>query len=200
MGSKIITIGREYGSGGHKVGQILAQKLMIPYYDNELIYLAAQKGDIDQQRFAPYDEKKYNPLLFEVNYSGNENVIPGLSMSETLYDLQSKVIKDIADITNAVIVGRCADYVLRNSTAKVISVFIGAPMEKRIERIKALEGFDEKAAAALIKKKDKKRKSYYEYYTNKKWGEPESYEFFFDSSKMDLNEIANQIEKVYNDR
>lgn len=200
MGNKIIAIGREYGSGGHKVGQILAQKLMIPYYDNELIYLAAQKGGIDQQRFAPYDEKKYNPLLFEVNYSGNENVIPGLSMSETLYDLQSKVIKDIADITNAVIVGRCADYVLRNSKAKVISVFIGAPLENRIERVKALEGFDEKAAATMIKKKDKKRKSYYEYYTNKKWGQPESYELFFDSSKMDLNEIANQIAKVYNDR
>lgn len=200
MGNKIIAIGREYGSGGHKVGQILAQKLMIPYYDNELIYLAAQKGGIDQQRFAPYDEKKYNPLLFEVNYSGNENVIPGLSMSETLYDLQSKVIKDIADITNAVIVGRCADYVLRNSKAKVISVFIGAPLENRIERVKALEGFDEKAAATMIKKKDKKRKNYYEYYTNKKWGQPESYELFFDSSKMDLNEIANQIAKVYNDR
>ncbi|MDD3240753.1 MAG: cytidylate kinase-like family protein [Lachnospira sp.] len=197
MGNKVITIGREYGSGGHKVGQLLAEKLGIPYYDNELIYLAAQKGGIDQQRFAPHDEKKYNPMLFEVNYSGNENVVQGLSMSETLFDLQSKVIKDIAATTDAVIVGRCADSVLKDSDATVISVFIGAPFEARVARTMNIEGFGEKETQAITKKKDKKRKTYYEHYAKKTWADPASYDLYFDSSKEDLNTIAEKIVEVY---
>lgn len=197
MGNTIITIGREYGSGGHRVGQILAEKLGIPYYDNELIYLAAQKGGVDRQRFAPHDEKTHNPMLFEVNYSGNENVVQGLSMSETLFDLQSQVIKDIAHMTNAVIVGRCADFVLKDSDARVISVFIGAPVQKRIERICVVKGVDEREARLDIKKKDEKRKAYYEFYTKKQWGAAESYMKYFDSSQMDFNAIADEIIKEY---
>lgn len=194
----IITIGREFGSGGHKVGQILADKLNIAYYDNELITLAAKRGELDEQKLNKFDEKKHHPYFYEINYEGNQNVKKGESVSDTLYQLQKDVILDIAQKQDAVIIGRCADFILKSAGIKTLSVFIAAPLEQKIRRTMTIEGLDEKTVLSLTKKKEKTRKSYYEKYTGKKWGKPESYDLYFDVSCFeDLNRIAEKIIEAY---
>ena len=104
--SKIITIGREFGSGGHVAGQLIADKLGIPYYDNELISMAIKHGGITHGRpLDKFDEKKFNPFLFESNYYGNENAPKGEPMEEVLFKLQRDVIIDIANNGPAIIIG-----------------------------------------------------------------------------------------------
>lgn len=190
-----ITIGREFGSGGHKIGQMLADLLGIAYYDNELILLAARKGEMLAEKLERYDEKKTNPFLYEINYGGNENVTKGKSMEETLFELQSAVILELAEQKSAVFVGRCADYVLKKAGYRnVLSVFISAPLDYRIARTKAIEELDEKTVRTMTKKKDARRRKYYELHTGKKWGAPESYDLFFDSSDFgSLYEVAESL-------
>lgn len=198
MEYRMITIGREFGSGGHKVGQIISQKLNMAYYDNELITLAAKRGDLEETRLRKFDERKHHPYFYEINYDGNENVTKGESISDTLYQLQKDVILDIASKQNAIIVGRCADYILKNAGIPTLSVFIAAPFEERIQRTMAIQGLDEKTVVSLTKKKEKARKSYYERHTNQKWGKPESYDLYlYTENYKDLNEIADRIIEAY---
>lgn len=198
MAHHMITIGREFGSGGHKVGQILSEKLNMAYYDNELITLAAKRGNLLEERLRKFDEKKHHPYFYEVNYDGNEHVTKGESISETLYQLQKDVILDIASRQDAIIVGRCADYILKNAGIPTLSVFIAAPLEQRIERTMSIQGLAEKTVIALTKKKEKARKSYYERHTKQKWGDPENYDlYFYTENYNDLNEIADRIAEAY---
>ena len=198
MEYRMITIGREFGSGGHKVGQIISQKLNMAYYDNELITLAAKRGDLEEKRLSKFDERKHHPYFYEINYEGNENVTKGESISDTLYQLQKEVILDIASKQNAIIVGRCADFILKNAGIPTLSVFIAAPFEERIQRTMAIQGLDEKTVVSLTKKKEKARRSYYERHTKQKWGSPESYDlYFYTENYKDLNEIADRIVEAY---
>lgn len=193
----IIAIGREFGSGGHKIGQMVADRLGIPYYDKELLALAAEYGNIDMAEFERHDEKKHNNFLFEVNYSGNERVEKGKSKEETLYQLQKKVILDIADTRDAVIVGRSADDILKKAGKNVIRVFVSAPEQYRIKRTMELENLDEKTTSSLLRKKDKARRAFYEQRTGLAWGEASHYDLYFDTSERSFNEIADQIIKEY---
>lgn len=197
MGHVVITIGREFGSGGHKIGQLLAVKLGIPYYDRELLMLSAQRGGLDEKKLEKYDEKKHNPYLYEVNYEGNAYAQKGVSVQDALFALQSEIIREIGENMDAVIVGRCADAVLREAGIKTVSVFVAAPFEMRVKRTMELEEIDEKTAAAMTRKKDKRRKQYYESRTGKRWGVPESYDMYFDAGKQSPEEIAEQIVQMY---
>ncbi len=199
--STIITIGREFGSGGHIVGEMLSQELGIPYYDNELIAMAVDYGEI--QRGHPldkFDEKKTNPWLFEVNYTGNEHAPKGESMEEVLFKLQQDVMKDIAAKGNAIIVGRCADKILKEAGHTVISVFVAASMEQRTERIMHKYDVEEAKAISIIKKRDKRRKSFYEFHTGKEWGNPKTYDYYFHTDDLSLLEITNEIVRIYEGR
>ena len=183
----VITIGRKFGSGGHVVGELLATALQIPYYNNELINLAAKRGELDKKDMEKFDEKKSNPFLFEGNFAGNQYAPKGEPMEDVLFKLQSDVIKNIANKSDAVIIGRCADFVLEEKDGylpeiNVLSVFIDAPMEQRIERVKSYFDFDDDQASKLIKKK---------------WASKESYEYFFDSSEMSINDIAREVKNIY---
>ena len=198
----IITIGRKFGSGGHVVGELLATALQIPYYNNELINLAAKRGELDKKIMEKFDEKKSNPFLFEGNFAGNQYAPKGEPMEDVLYKLQSEVIKNIANKSDAVIIGRCADFVLEEKDGyqpeiNVLSVFIDAPLENRIERVKSYFDFDDEQAQKLIKKRDKQRKAYYESHTKRKWASKESYEYFFDSSEKSINDIAREVKNIY---
>lgn len=198
----VITIGRKFGSGGHVVGELLATALQIPYYNNELINLAAKRGELDKKDMEKFDEKKSNPFLFEGNFAGNQYAPKGEPMEDVLFKLQSDVIKNIANKSDAVIIGRCADFVLEEkdgylSEINVLSVFIDAPMEQRIERVKSYFDFDDDQASKLIKKRDKQRRAYYESHTKRKWASKESYEYFFDSSEMSINDIAREVKNIY---
>lgn len=198
----IITIGRKFGSGGHVVGELLSTALQIPYYNNELINLAAKRGELDKKIMEKFDEKKSNPFLFEGNFAGNQYAPKGEPMEDVLYKLQSEVIKNIANKSDAVIIGRCADFVLEEKDGyqpeiNVLSVFVDAPLESRIERVKSYFDFDDEQAQKFIKKRDKQRKAYYESHTKRKWASKESYEYFFDSSEKSINDIAREVKNIY---
>ena len=123
MAHKIITISRQFGSGGREIGMLVAERLGIKCYDKELIAMAAEHGDLEYKRLRKLDEKTDNPWYYEVIYDGNHNVSKGKTASVVLFNLESAVIKNIARTEDAVIVGRCADYILKDTDTKLLTVF-----------------------------------------------------------------------------
>ncbi|MCJ7836197.1 cytidylate kinase-like family protein [Cuneatibacter sp. NSJ-177] len=188
MSRKIITVGRQFGSNGRAIAKLLAENLGIKFYDKELIEMAAEKAGIHPEQFAAVDEKGANPWLYAGNQVQNypNSMLP---INDVLFDIQSQVIRELADREECVIVGRAADYVLKDHK-DVQSIFIYSPMEARLETVKARFQIDEKEARAKIRKKDKERKYYYNYYTDGGWGEAESYHLTIDSSRYGIEETA----------
>lgn len=134
MASKIICIGREFGSGGHEIAVRAAERLGIKVYEKNLVHLACQYGDLAVKTLESSDEKATNPYLFQTMHEGNYHVARGLPTSEVLYKLQSHEIRRIAKSESCIFVGRCADHVLKGMDAQVLSVFVSAPVEDRIRR------------------------------------------------------------------
>ena len=192
MGKVVITIGRQFGSGGHKIGEYLSNRLGLSYYDNELILLAAQRGDLKIEHVEEMDEMIQNPFLFEQQ----ETVVED-SMEETIFQLQQEVIRQIAEKEDAVFVGRCADEALRKAGHRVLSIFISAPLSQRIARTCRLQGISKEECEALTERKDSSRKAYYEKHTGRKWGVPENYDLYYDTSKNDIAYIIVDIIKKY---
>lgn len=192
MGKVVITIGRQFGSGGHKIGEYLSNRLGLSYYDNELILLAAQRGDLKIEHVEEMDEMIQNPFLFEQQ----ETVVED-SMEETIFQLQQEVIRQIAEKEDAVFVGRCADEALRKAGYRVLSIFISAPLSQRIARTCRLQGISREECEALTERKDSSRKAYYEKHTGRKWGVPENYDLYYDTSQNDIAYIIVDIIKKY---
>ncbi|MDL2259052.1 cytidylate kinase-like family protein [Eubacteriales bacterium OttesenSCG-928-K08] len=197
MAGTIIAISRQFGSGGREIGLAVAHQLGIPCYDKELIALAAKHGELDQTRLADFDEKKESPWLYSVLYEGNDNVAKGEPVSAVLFKLQSEIIRTIAQTENAVIIGRCADHILRDSGAKLLTVFIAAPFDERVKRKMELEQLDQKHTEALVRKTDKQRRLYYQSNTNWRWGDASHFDLYFDSCTNSKDEIVNQIVNSY---
>ena len=187
----IITIGREFGSGGREIGKTLADDYGIPYYDKELLSRAAKDSGICEEVFESHDEKPTSSFLyslvmesFSMNYmSSNYSEVP---ITQKIFLAQFDAIKKIANEGPCVIIGRCADYALENHD-NLLSVFIHAPMDERIKRVVRDFGFDEHKAKDTIIKTDKRRASYYNYYSNKTWGKSSSYHLSIDSSTLGIN-------------
>ncbi|MDO5133120.1 MAG: cytidylate kinase-like family protein [Eubacteriales bacterium] len=192
MEKVMITIGRQFGSGGHKIGEYLSNRLGMSYYDDELILLAAQEGDLNVEHIQAMDEMIQNPFLYEKHGTEVED-----TMEETVFQLQQEVIRQIAEKESAVFVGRCADEALRKAGHKVLSVFIAAPMPQRVARTCRLQGLPEEECRELTERKDSARKAYYEKHTGRKWGVPESYDLYYDTSKNDIAFIIVDIIKKY---
>lgn len=193
----VITIGRQFGSGGRAIGQKLAQKLNIPFYDKELISLAAKESGTDPDIFKDIDETATNSLLYALSmgvYSfGNGALAMGdLPVNDKLYILQHQIIKELAAKGPCVIVGRCADYVLKDH-ANCINIFIHANIEHRKKRAIGAHEIDEKRAEHIINKTDKTRANYYSFYTGQKWGMPQNYDLCIDSSKLSDEQIVDLI-------
>ena len=188
----VITIGREFGSGGHEIGMKLAEKLGIKCYDKELLELAAKESGLCEELFASQDEKPTNSFLYSLvmdTYSlGYTNSYVDMPINHKVFLAQFDAIKKLAERESCVIVGRCADYLLRIKP-DCRCVFITAPLEKRIRTISARTGLDAKAAKQLIKKVDKQRKYYYENYTDRKWGKHHGYDLCLDSSRLTKEQI-----------
>ena len=180
----IINVGRSFGSGGGYVGQAIASKLGIPFYDNELISKAAQ-------------ESGYSPSIFEGgekkrSASGRMSYLDNTYMNDDiLFKVQSDVIRKIGEGGDAVIIGRCADYILRDLPC--LNVFVTGPEEYRIERIVKNEGISEEEAEKLIRKKDRIRETYYNYYTMGSWGSASNYHLCVDSSVLGIEGTADYI-------
>ena len=185
----VINIGRQFGCGGLEVARVLGQKLEIPVYDNELITKAAQESGFSAALFKESDETRTSFSFrnwFGVNSSNDYTSQGGL------FKIQSDTIKSIAEQGSAIIVGRCADYILRGNK-NTLNVFLTASEESRMERISRREGISKEKAEEMLKKKDKERADYYNYYTFGNWGVASTYDLCLDSSKIGIEGTADLI-------
>ena len=196
MQKKIVTISRQYGSGGRYIGKKLSEKLGIPCYDEKLIDMVAKESGFAQDFVAEKGERMTGSLLFNIasslSYANNVFSGNGVSLQDEIYFIQNKIIKDLAEKGSCVIVGRCADYAL-SEYKDCFSVFVHADTDWRINRLSQKHNKTAKEAKDMINKTDKSRSSYYNYYTNKKWGAASSYNLCVDSSKLGIDGAAKAI-------
>lgn len=194
MSNRIITINRMFGSNGRVIGKALAEELGIKFYDKELIELASQEKQIPFDEFAKVDERKASqwrfPIDHEIQMDPEFHFIP---MNDVLYDIQRKIILSLADKEDCVIVGRCANHILKDKT---LSIFIYAPFEYRVQNVVARTGREEKSARKLVKRMDKERRSYYEYFTDHKWMDLSQYQLCIDSSRFSKEQILKMIKEA----
>lgn len=188
----VISIGRQFGSGGREIGKELARLMGIAYYDRELIQEAAKESGIDPQFFEQADETAPTNLRHALLGWSAFNYAGGLC-NENMFKLQADVIRHIAETRSCVIVGRCADYILREHP-RCFTVFIHADMRDRIARIRQHEPqLSEKEAADKAVKTDKKRAGYYNFYSDKEWGVTTTYDLSVNSSVLGSLETAALI-------
>ena len=193
MGHRVICIGRQFGSGGHEIAVRTAERLGIRVYERELLHLARKYGELSAKLMESSDERATNPYLYQGVYEGNYHVIRGLPTSEVLFALQSHEIKRIAEEEDCVFVGRCADFVLRDSDAQLLRVFVSAPEGQRIRRKMELECLSLSKAKRLVTKMDKQRRKYYEGYTGQVWGDPHNYDLNIDTSVIPISQAVELI-------
>ena len=169
MNLPVITISREYGSGGRAIGEKLAKELGIPFYNKELILMAAKESGLSEEYIKKTEQMKSTSFLYGL-YMGAQ----ALPMNDQIFLVQSKIIREIAEEGPCVIVGRCADYILRERN-DLLNVFIHAPLAFRAERAKTVYGKDAGNMEDFVKKQDKKRASFYNYFSQNKWGDARHY-------------------------
>ena len=199
MEKKIITISREFGSGGRTVGRLVAQKLGIPFYDKELVEQISLESGFAPNFVEEHGEHAPGKSLFAYAFApqGVPGVMNGLSTSDFLWNIQCNVILQLADKGPCVIVGRNADYILKDRE-DALHVFIHANDEFRKERIVRLYGQSEKTPAARIAEKDKRRKVNYQHYTGRNWGDAQNFDVCLDSAKLGVEECADIIVGIVN--
>lgn len=194
----IITIGRQFGSGGKEIGIRLAKELGIPFYDKEILRAAAEKSGLCEKIFENFDERPKS-LLYSIAMDSYMFSLPGAGANDTLeqqvYLATFDTIRNIAEQGPCVIIGRCADYALADNP-DLLSIFIHAPMDVRIRRVAERQAVSPEKARALIQKTDKRRASYYEYYSSQKWGAVDSYDFCIDSSYLGLGSTVELIRSL----
>ncbi|MDR2026281.1 MAG: cytidylate kinase-like family protein [Prevotellaceae bacterium] len=187
MDKIVLSIGRQFGSGGGEIGRRLAKELNISYYDKELLAIAAQESGLCPEVFEKADERESTGLsyAFSSGFSPLGMYIPydDILSNEKLFLLQSETIRNLAEKESCVIIGRCSDYILRDNP-DCLSFFIHNTLDNRIKHITERENVTETRAKELIVKADKSRAAYYSYYTNKLWGVASSYNFSVDVSVL----------------
>ncbi len=195
-GKLVVTIGRQYGSGGHEVGRRLAEKMGVRCYDKELLELAAKNSGLAEELFDKQDEKPTGSHLYSMvmdTYSfGYSDAYSDMPINQRIFLAQFDTIRKLAETESCVIVGRCADYALEDNP-NCVSVFVTAPMENRIQTIMKRCDLNEKKAEAHIIKTDKKRSSYYDYYSDKKWGSSASYDLCASTADIGIDGVVDLI-------
>ncbi len=189
--NKIITISRQYGSGGREIGEKLAKELDVPFYDNEIITRAAKESGFAEAAFQRAEQKATNSLLYSIamglnSYGNQEFGFSALSIDDQIYLAQSEVVHKMADEGPCVIVGRCADYLLREKK-NVVNVFIWAKLESRVKRAIEVYEMPAQKAAEQILKIDKRRANYYNYHANEKWGRADNYNLCIQSDFIGID-------------
>ena len=192
MSKNIITISRQFGSGGRTVGRMLAERLGIPFYDKELVKQVADETGFDVDFIEESGEFSPSKSVFSFAMSQGIPVVQnGLSMSDFIFCVQRQVILKLAE-QPCVIVGRGADYILRDRD-DCFNVFIHADMQSRAERIVRLYGESEKKPEQRLADKDKKRKIYYKHYTDREWGDAKNYDMCLNSGKIGIEKCVELI-------
>ena len=201
-GHKVITIGRQFGSGGREIGQRLSEKLDIPLYDHRLVSMAAEQLGVRKEDAERVDESSLNSFV------SSYTVTPGMyvdfinaasyvqSFDEDVYRKQSEIIRNLAQKGPCIIVGRCADYVLRDQV-DLINVFICAEKEDRKKRIAEIYGLTERKAAERIRKTDRERRFYYEMHTGLEWGSINSHQMLLNVSMLGMDRIVEIVAMIY---
>lgn len=195
----IITIGRQYGSGGRMIGKLLAERLGISFYNKEIIELAAKKSGMSEEVFEKVDETVASSLLYSIatgSYMFGNYVSPqiNLPIHDKLFIIQSEIIKSVANKESCVIVGRCADYILKDRK-DVVNLFIHADKEIRKERAVSEYGISKDKVEGYLGKMDKKRTAYYTYYTGAKWGSCSNYHLCVDSGVLGIKGTVDMLEE-----
>lgn len=198
---RVITLSRQFGSGGAEIGKKLAERLGIPCYDKHVIEQAAQKSGISKDHFERADERRSNSFLFSLvtaHYGGTSAPIglDDIITDDKLFIYTAETIRSLAK-EPCLIVGRCADDILRDED--IIRIFVYADLDKRIERIEALYDLGEKAAATLIKKTDKRRANYYNFYTSHNWGEASNYDICINSARLGVDGTVSALASFIED-
>lgn len=193
----IITIGRQFGSGGHEIAVKVAEALSIPFYDREIIVEAAKKSGLDENLFKHAEERTVSSFLYSValgaySTAGNLTGIPMLNMNETIFQVQAKVIKEYAEKGSCVFVGRCADHILK-AVPNCHNLFIYADMPAKIKRVQEIYNLSSDKAEELITKTDKKRAGFYNYYSGKKWNDFNHYDLCINSGKLGVDGAVDMI-------
>ncbi|MEF9940804.1 MAG: cytidylate kinase-like family protein [Lachnospiraceae bacterium] len=199
MNNVIITIGRQFGSGGKTIGETLAKELNIPCYNNEILRMASDESGINEALFNQTDEKLQNGSLFGVAkhiYDG-QLIAPGRDnfiSSENLFYYQAKVMKDLAEKESCVIIGRCADFVLKEYP-NVVRVFVHAPKDYCLARAGERVALKGKELEKYVAKTDKYRGDFYHYYTGNEWEDARNYDLCLDSSKLGFDKTGEIIKE-----
>lgn len=192
MKNRIITISREFGSGGRTIGKKVAEQLGIPCYDSELIHQIAQESGFAESYIK--DAGEYAPSGFMASLLSNRSFGP--TNEDYLWQIQHKIILDLAEKGPCVIVGRCADYILRDK-ADCLKVFIHASMEYRADRIVREYGERAETPEQRLKDKDKRRAAYHRFYTDMKWGHAQNYHITLDSGVLGIDKCVDIIKQLY---
>ncbi len=193
----IITIGREFGSGGREIGEKIAQHFNIPFYDKELLARAAKESGFCEEMIKSHDERPTNSFLYNLvmdtySFGYNSSAYMDMPISHKVFLAQFDAIKKLADEGPCVLVGRCADYALADYKNS-LNLFIYGDMEVKVDRISKKYEITLEKAKDLINKKDKQRQSYYNYYTSKKWSQANSYDLCINSSILGTDGTVNLI-------
>ncbi|MBB5182759.1 AAA family ATPase [Catenisphaera adipataccumulans] len=192
--NRIITISREFGSGGRTIGKKVAEQLGIPCYDEELINRLAEASGMSEDFVKENSEYTVSGNWFANALAGRN--MYGHSPQDDLWRIQSKIIYELAEKGPCVIVGRCADYLLRGK-ADCLTVFIHADPKFRAKRIVEVYGEREEAPLKRVKDKDKRRKAYYQFYTDSTWGDAENYHIALDSGVLGIDTCVDLIKRLY---
>ena len=195
----IVTIGRQFGSGGRYVGRLLAEKLGVPFYDKELLSEAAKSSGICEEIFEEHDEKPTRSLLFSLVTGMQQHSATGafymdMPLNHKIFLAQFDAIRRIAGEGSCVIVGRCADYVLRDDP-DAVAVFVKADMPSKIDRAVKYYGIESEKAEDRIRKADKQRASYYNYYATATWGDVNNYDLVVDTGTLGVEGAVELIAK-----
>ena len=196
MEKRIITIGRECGSGGHTIGKLVAERLGIAFYDKEIVELVAAKTKLSPEFIAAHGEYFQGGSLGHIiGYGGRfagASMRSQSSLQDQMFIVQSDLIREIAEKEPCVIVGRCADYILQDRTDK-LDVFIHSAMPFKIERSVREHGLDPEKAESILKKRDRARKHHYNFYTHSSWGMAEHYSITLDSGVLGVPKCVDLI-------
>ena len=197
MNKSIITVSRQFGSGGRTIAKAVANELGFDYYDKELIKKVAEQTDFDPAYIEEMGEYAPGKTLFSFSpaFSGSPHVMGGMSAYDYLWVVQRKVILDIAEKGSCVIVGRCADYILKDRE-DCLNVFVCAPMDFRAERIVRLYGESEKKPVERLKSKDARRSANYKHFTGLEWGDCLNYDLTLNSAKLGIEKCTEIITRI----
>lgn len=195
----VLTIGRQFGSGGREVGKIIAEDMGIKLYDKEMLTVASEDSGLSEEFFEKHDEKPSSSFLYSLvmdTYAMNyaTNAFMDMPLNHKVFLAQYNAIKKIANEESCILIGRCADYALEDNQ-DAIHLFIHADMGSRVRRIARLYDLTDAKAKDLIIKTDKRRSAYYNYFSNKKWGAAESYNLCIDSGVLGTKGSAEAIKE-----